>query len=142
MYKTHKEQFEKVQKITCRPQSTWTLNEESVVYWWFLHEMETPTEDWLKYNVKRYFEDRTRWCTFLLQCFPTETNMEFVRRMLDHGAYGQYRFVKVIKGIFNAKPLSFSHIDLVQKYLAQRPKKTSGGLRDKIRRIMTRHYDI
>ncbi len=126
-------QFERVGLIFKRKQESWTLREEDLVYWWFYHDsgMETPSEDQLKYCAKRYIGYHYKWCKFLLQSFPTEMNVEFVRNTLRGGE----SFANVIKSVLGAAPFSQSHIDIADKYGSENTRK-------KVRRIMTRFYEI
>jgi len=100
--------------------------------------MEIPTEEQLRYHVQRQtIGNSTKWCMFLLQCFPTKENIEFVNMVLARfNKSWQLRLQrKVLTGMLQAKPLSQKHIDLALSYGPLR-------VREKATRIATRLYEI
>jgi hypothetical protein len=142
-------------RIAQKPDAMRTGEEENVLYWWFFHEMETATEEQLRYyvtfnlrqllDISNRFRSRAfnsmfnkwqvRWAKFLLQQFPTKDNCVFVQRSLWSGSSCGYRSKAVFKGVLHARPLTEAHIELA----------LSCGVRsvqDRARRIQTRLYDI
>lgn len=122
-------------KITQRPQHTWSLKEESSVYWWYLHsDLECPTEEWLRNNVLRYRiceKHHIRWGAFLLQMFPSDENVIFIKE--SFGVFPQSGKVKfVMRRLLQESAITQNHIDLVLKYGGKNAKKKARRLLMKI----------
>lgn len=126
--------FQRVGLICDKPRYTWSLNEEEQVYWWFYHEMELPDEEQLRMFARRYFLilKHRKWCMFLLQSFPSEENLCFVKLLCGERSL---QYLKAMKGVLNTRPLSQAHIDIAFR---------SGliSVHRKARKIASRQYEI
>jgi len=128
--------FVEARKICQRHESTWTERDNDIVYWWYWHEMEDPTEEALRYCIKTYIHrNNVKWCRFLMERFPSEENLELVKKMIGYDQWRRGSMLSVMRGMLKARPLSQNHIDLVSKY-------GSKAMRVKARKIETRLYEI
>lgn len=123
-------------RICRKPEHSWTNFEEGQVYWWYYHDLEIPTEWQLRYRAERHsYGHNIKWYIFLLKCFPSIDNLDFVKGEFFFDKDKELKFRRVLKGMLNARPLTQAHVDLALRFGSQ-------SIRNKASKILTRQYEI
>lgn len=111
--------------------------------------MENPTQDQLQHFVlinqnspmalgqnKPSRGWHVRWSVLLIQKYPTLENLELIKRTLVGGYTSQkYGWLRVLKSILKASPLTEAHIDLALMCGEE-------SIQERAIRVRTRLYEI
>jgi hypothetical protein len=122
------EEMQRIHAIGNKPDSSWTLQEKNLIYWWYYHEMDDPTEEALRYLAQILVgtNNSIKWLKFLVQLFPSEENVNLVKKILGADSFdsgSQQRFRKVIRSMLKAQHLSQTHLDLALLYGSKKTKR-------------------